>query len=186
MAAAAPMDAKLSDKISRSGVEAARRKFTPEFMNRLDKLVVFKPLGEQELRRILDIELSMVQQRVFSTNPERAFGFTTTDSAKEFLLAEGTDLKYGARHLKRAIERLLVQPLSNLIATDQVRGGDWLRIDFDSAARKVTFFKEAEGLPNHLMVELVDHSLINLNSALTQAAAVEVPKTSLARGTRRS
>src|SRR5262249_5956579 len=119
---------KVNAKLERCGVEAARRRFTPEFMNRLDKIVTFRPLSREQLRRILDIELKMVQQRIFSTS-ERSFVFKATDSAKDFLLREGTDLKYGARHLKRAIERLLVQPLSNLIATEQVRGGDWIRVD---------------------------------------------------------
>ena len=63
------------------------------------------------------------------------------------MLTEGTDMKYGARHLKRAIERLLVQPMSNLIATDQVRGGDWIRVDFDEANKNLCFAREAEGLP---------------------------------------
>ena len=71
-----------------------------------------------------------MQQRIFNTSPERAFVFTASDESKQFLLEEGTDMKYGARHLKRAIERLVVQPVSNLIATDQVRGGDWVRIEF--------------------------------------------------------
>ena len=53
-------------------MEAARRKFTPEFMNRIDKIVVFRPLGETELRKILDIELNMVQQRIFNASPDRA------------------------------------------------------------------------------------------------------------------
>src|SRR5262249_2789391 len=118
------IDEKLNGKITRSGVDAARRKFTPEFINRLDKIVTFRPLGTCELRKILDIELNMVQQRIFNTSPERSFVFKASDEAKDFLLTEGTDLKYGARHLKRAIERLLVQPMSNLIATEQVRGGD--------------------------------------------------------------
>src|SRR5712671_6251017 len=109
-AAAGVMDEKLGDKVSRAAIEAARRKFTPEFMNRLDKTVVFQPLGVGELRRILDIELNLVQQRIFNTSNDRAFVFTLSDSSKSFLLTEGTDLKYGARHLKRAIERLLVQP----------------------------------------------------------------------------
>ncbi len=60
-------------------------------------------------------------------------------SAKGFLLQEGTDLKYGARHLKRAIERLLVQPMSNLIATDQVRGGDCVNVDFDAVRQRTHF-----------------------------------------------
>ena len=125
------IDEKMTGKLARTGVEAARRKFTPEFMNRLDKIVTFQPLGTEQLKKILDIELNLVQQRIFNTSNDRAFVFTLSDSSKDFLLEEGTDLKYGARHLKRAIERLLVQPMSNLIATDQVRGGDWIRVDFD-------------------------------------------------------
>jgi len=180
------IDEKMSHKISRSGVEAARRKFTPEFMNRLDKIVVFKPLGEAQLRRILDIELSMVQQRVLLNSPEHAFVFTASESAKEHLLQEGTDVKYGARHLKRALERLLVQPMSNLIATDQVRRGDWVRVDFDSDSGRMTFFKEAEGLPMHAMAELIDSSLINLNQALSNAAVVEPARVQSAKSSRRA
>ena len=140
-------------------MEAARRKFTPEFMNRLDKIVTFQPLGTEQLKKILDIELNLVQQRIFNTSTDRAFVFTLSDASKDFLLEEGTDMKYGARHLKRAIERLLVQPMSNLIATDQVRGGDWIRVDFDDSARALRFAREAEGLPVQDMARLVDTSV---------------------------
>src|SRR5260370_762673 len=104
---------KLNQKLARSGVEAARRRFTPEFINRLDRMVVFKPLGASELSRILDIELNAVQQRIVDSGIARSFIFTVTDQGKQFLLNEGSDLKYGARHLKRAIERLVVHPISN-------------------------------------------------------------------------
>lgn len=171
------MDEKTNSKISRSGVDAARRKFTPEFMNRLDKVVVFKPLGESELRRILDIELGLVQQRILNSISEHPFVFTATEGAKEHLLTEGTDAKYGARHLKRAIERLVVQPMSNLIATDQVRRGDWLRIDYDSSMSRFVFFKDAEGLPMQAMAELMDQSLLSLNCALASAVVPEPPRT---------
>jgi ATP-dependent Clp protease ATP-binding subunit ClpB len=146
---------KLEEKITRSGVEAARRKFTPEFINRLDKIVTFKRLGSDQLRRILDIELKMVQQRIFNAATEH-FIFEVTASAKDLLLREGTDMKYGARHLKRAIERLLVQPISNLMATGQARGGDLIRIDSNAALAHLTFTKEGEGLPFHAMTELFD------------------------------
>lgn len=173
----AALNEKLNSKITRSGIEAARRKFTPEFMNRLDKVVVFKPLGEEELRRILDIELTLVQNRVLSNVAENPFVFTATEAAKEQLLVQGTDAKYGARHLKRAIERMVVQPMSNLLATDQIRRGDWIRVDYDRAAGRMVFFKDAEGLASQAMAELMDASLINLNQALTNAAAVEPQRT---------
>jgi ATP-dependent Clp protease ATP-binding subunit ClpA len=142
-------DEELNKKLTRSGTEAARRKFTPEFMNRIDKLVVFKSLGDAELRRILDLELSQLQQRILRSSPERCFVHTVSAAGKDFLLSEGTDLKYGARHLKRAIERLLVQPLSNLIATNQVNAGDWIQADFDAEHRCIVFSKDAEGLEIH-------------------------------------
>jgi ATP-dependent Clp protease ATP-binding subunit ClpA len=178
-------DEQLSGKIARSGVEAARRKFTPEFINRLDKIVTFQPLGSDQLKKILDIELNMVQQRVFNTAPERAFVFTLSDSSKDFLLQEGTDLKYGARHLKRAIERLLVQPMSNLIATDQVRGGDWIRVDFDDKGRSLRFAREAEGLPIQDMARLIDTSILLPATSLSVGAAAEVPRTQSARSSKR-
>ena len=166
-------DAKMSSKLARSGVEAARRKFTPEFMNRLDKVVTFHPLGANELRKILDIELNLVQQRIFNASAERAFVFTLSDASKDFLLGEGTDMKYGARHLKRAIERLLVQPMSNLIATEQVRGGDWVRVDFDEKKSVLSFSREAEGLPVQEMAELVDNSITIPELTLSEGAYAE-------------
>ncbi len=179
-------DEKTSGKIARSGVEAARRKFTPEFMNRLDKIVTFQPLGAEQLRKILDIELNMVQQRIFNTSTDRAFVFTLSDTSKDYLLAEGTDLKYGARHLKRAIERLLVQPISNLIATDQVRGGDWIRVDFDPEVKNLIFAREAEGLPVQDMVRLVDTSVTFPAMTFSQGATAEPARTQRAGGSKRS
>jgi ATP-dependent Clp protease ATP-binding subunit ClpA len=183
--AAGMVDEKLSDKVSRAGAEAARRKFTPEFINRIDKTVVFRPLGETELRQILMLELAMVQQRVFNSANGSPFVFTMTEPAKEFLLREGTDMKYGARHLKRAIERNLVHPLSNLIATEQVRGGDLLRVDYDRALSRLTFFREAEGMPPYAMAQMVDTSLAPPSGSLSASAAAELPRAANARGTRR-
>ncbi len=180
------IDDKMNAKLSRSGADAARRKFTPEFINRLDKIVTFKPLGSDELKRILEIELNMVQQRIFNTSPDRSFVFKASETAKAFLLREGTDLKYGARHLKRAIERLLVQPMSNLIATDQVRGGDCVHVDFDAEANSLSFLKEAEGLAVHAMADLVDRSISMPAFALANGAFIEATKTQSARSSKRA
>src|SRR5580693_5069291 len=180
------VDEKMNGKMARCGTDAARRKFTPEFINRLDKIVTFRPLGSLELKKILEIELNMVQQRIFNTSPEKSFVFKASDDAKEFLLQEGTDLKYGARHLKRAIERLLVQPMSNLIATDQVRGGDCVNVDFDAVSKILTFVKEAEGLAVHAMADLVDRSISMPAFAMANGAFIEAGKTQTARSSRRS
>lgn len=103
-------------KISNSGLEAARRKFPPEFLNRVDKIVVFHPLGQNQLRKVLDIELNVVQRRVFESAGVNAF-------------------------VLQAIERLLVHPMSNLMATDQIHGGDTLCVDFDSCENQLVFLK---------------------------------------------
>jgi len=180
------LDGNTADKISRAGVEAARRKFTPEFMNRIDKVVVFKPLGEPELRKILTLELNILQQRIFSSTTMTPFVFSVTDRAKDYLLREGTDLKYGARHLKRAIDRALLHPMSNLIATEQVRGGDWIKVDFDSSNDRMTFFKEAEDMPAYAMMQMIDTTVPVPQTAFAAGAGVEVPKVVTARSTRRS
>jgi|ERR1700676_4916192 len=133
----------LDQKVERTAVEAARRKFSPEFMNRLDKIVVFHPLNHEQLAEVLQIELRQVQQRVLRTQNGQ-FVFRVTNAAREFLLHEGKDLRYGARHLKRAIERQLVFPLANLLATEQVKAGDMLRIDFNSRVGGLVFCKENE------------------------------------------
>ena len=135
----------LDEKVERTAVEAARRKFSPEFMNRLDKVVVFHPLKREQLEEVLEIELGQVQQRVLET-ARGQFLFRVTSAAREFLLQEGTDQRYGARHLKRAIERNIVYPLANLLATEQIHVGDLICIDFDKQEIGLTFTREGENL----------------------------------------
>lgn len=142
-------------KIYRVAVDAAKRKFSPEFMNRIDKVVVFRTLNREQLRSILEIELADVQRRVIDTQAERAFVFHCTDAAKDFLLKEGTDPRYGARHLKRAIERHLVFPLSGLMSTDQIQLGDRVTVDVSPAGDGLIFLKaEPEPQPDAADVAL--------------------------------
>src|SRR5919197_3946414 len=142
--AKSPNDTEVDQKIYRTAVEAARRKFSPEFMNRIDKVVVFRSLKEHHLRSILELELAAVQERIMRSAGTK-FVFQCSDEAKELLLKEGIDFKYGARHLKRAIERFLVYPLSNLVATEQVGLGDLVHVDFDDARGKLKFSKRSGG-----------------------------------------
>jgi ATP-dependent Clp protease ATP-binding subunit ClpB len=138
-------DAELDQKIYGVAVDAARRKFSPEFMNRIDKVIVFRTLKREHLEKILDIELEHVQQRIMSSAASRQFIFRCTTGARDFLLEEGTDSRFGARHLKRSIERHLVFPLSNLLATDQVDLGDLVMIGYNPELSKLTFSKESRG-----------------------------------------
>jgi ATP-dependent Clp protease ATP-binding subunit ClpB len=133
----------LHEKVHRTAVEAARRKFSPEFMNRLDKVVVFHPLKRDELDEVLDMELRQVQKRVLDSTT-RPFLFRITRKGREFLLEEGTDQRYGARHLKRAIERYVVYPIARLLATAQVHQGDALVIDHHLGEEGLVFLREKE------------------------------------------
>ncbi len=135
-------DNEIDTKIYRTALEAAKRKFSPEFMNRIDKVVVFRSLKEHHLRKILDIELRSVQDRITESAGTK-FVFECNTDAKEFLLSEGIDLKYGARHLKRSVERFLVYPLSNLVATEQVETGDFVLVDFDAEKEQLMFTKQS-------------------------------------------
>jgi ATP-dependent Clp protease ATP-binding subunit ClpA len=148
----ATVDDRLDEKIQRAAIEAAKKKFAPEFMNRIDKVVVFRTLRPEDVEKILEIELGLVQQRILQTTGNNQFVFSCTAKVKQFLMQEGTDAKYGARHLKRAIEKNIVFPLANLVATAQVKLGDFVRIDMNGDNRLV-FVKEAEGAMVPVLLE---------------------------------
>jgi len=125
-------------------------------------VVVFHPLKREQLQEVLNIELGQVQQRVLDT-AKGQFLFRVTDAGRGFLLMEGTDQRYGARHLKRAIERHVVYPLANLLATDQVNLGDLVCIDWDATHNRLTFVREGEGAI--------------VSGVRQQAAAAPIPET---------
>ena len=159
-------DTNIDQKIYRTAVEAARRKFSPEFMNRIDSLVVFRSLNEQHLQSILELELQSVQKRI-SNVADTKFFFECSDAAKEFLLEEGTDYRYGARHLKRAIERLVVHPLANLVTTEQIGMNDSVYIDLDQSTSALSFTKVASVAPQEEVEQGIKHFPIGPVAALT-------------------
>jgi ATP-dependent Clp protease ATP-binding subunit ClpB len=165
----------MNEKVERTAVEAARRKFSPEFMNRLDKVVVFHPLRREQLEQVLEIELGHVQQRVLET-AKGQFLFRVTGQGRDFLLEEGTDQRYGARHLKRAIERHIVYPLANLLATEQVHLGDLVCIDWNCEQDRLTFVREGENLA--VPLRKVEPLLTTRSSQARSGKSVEAPTTS--------
>ncbi|MGB8507104.1 MAG: AAA family ATPase [Pyrinomonadaceae bacterium] len=169
--ARSPHDTEVDQKIYRTAVEAARRKFSPEFMNRIDKVVVFRSLKEHHLRQILDLELQGVQDRVMRSAGTK-FIFQCTDAAKGMLLEEGIDFKYGARHLKRAVERFLVYPLSNLVATEQVGLGDLVQVDLAEGANKLVFSKRSGGA---LISDLPEYAEDDLEDLKADSGGVALP-----------
>lgn len=127
---------------SYSRVEAARQRFTPEFLDGLNRIEVFRLVGEDALDQIVDAELEIVQERTSTFN--KPFRIGVTESARQFLLSEGADFRCEALPVKRAIERLLVRPLSNLITTGQVRAWDRIRVAHIGASPTLTFFREED------------------------------------------
>jgi len=140
----AAADGNGTEKISQAGVDAVRRKFSPEFVNRLDKIVVFQPLGQQELRSVLRLELEAIRERIANAAGTKSIKFDVSEGGQDLLLEEGTDERYGARHLKRTVERLVVQPLANLMATGQIQPGDWVRVERERGEHRdrLLFFKK--------------------------------------------
>jgi len=139
---AATLDARLERKLKTMAVEAARRKFSPEFLNRIDKSVAFRPLGPADLEKVLTIELERVYARLQKASGGNRFAFHLTPIARQFLLADGLDLRYGARHLRRSIERHLVAPLAHLLATGQIGPGDSLTVDLSEHGPQFLFLKD--------------------------------------------
>jgi ATP-dependent Clp protease ATP-binding subunit ClpA len=138
------VESNIDEKIHRTAVQAASRNFPPEFMNRIDRVVVFHSLNQRHLCQILELELSALQDRIMRSASTR-FVFHCSDAAKERLLREGVDYRYGARHLKRSIERWLVLPISNLVATGQVEFGDSVYVDLDDSGCNLVFSKRVDG-----------------------------------------
>jgi ATP-dependent Clp protease ATP-binding subunit ClpB len=134
-------ESSLAQRMFRVAIEAAKRRFSPEFMNRIDRVIVFRALSLDDLRKILDLELVEIHQRILSTQSE-GFTLQLTQEAKDFLLKEGTDPKYGARHWKRAIERHLVFPLSSLISTGQIVPGESVIVSLSADGTALAFSKD--------------------------------------------
>jgi ATP-dependent Clp protease ATP-binding subunit ClpA len=142
--ARAQSDPNFKEQLRNTAIEAARQNFSPEFMNRIDKTVVFEPLDDDDLRQVLELELRAVQGRILAGG-EAKFRFSCSDAVKEQLLVDGTDRRYGARHLRRAIERLLVTPLARLVASGQVGFGDLVEVDLDADTSELVFRKRSTG-----------------------------------------
>jgi ATP-dependent Clp protease ATP-binding subunit ClpB len=125
-----------TDKSRDAVLNALRARFRPEFLNRIDEIVLFHSLAPEHLKRIVDIQMELVQKRM----AERKIEIELTDAAKEFLVREGYDPTYGARPLKRTIQRALLDPLALQVLEGKFAEGDTVVVDFEKGA--IVFFKE--------------------------------------------
>jgi ATP-dependent Clp protease ATP-binding subunit ClpB len=116
-------------------MEALRANFKPEFLNRVDDIIIFNPLGKEQLTKIVDLRLEDLRKLL----ADRKISLELTPEAKELVFTEGYDPNYGARPLKRAIQRLIQDPLAMKILDGEVLHGDHVVVDVDKKERKLTF-----------------------------------------------
>jgi ATP-dependent Clp protease ATP-binding subunit ClpA len=116
-------------KLHHIGMGAVRRKFSPEFVNRIDTVITYQPLDAQALATIVDLQIAALELHIENRLAERAFEIKVTAAARQYLLANGTSSEYGARELKRIILRELTQPLAAMVANGEVAPESIVRID---------------------------------------------------------
>jgi len=137
---AQPSDrAGLTSKLQNIALVAVRKRFSPEFVNRIDCIITYQPLTEESLSGILDQQIGDLQNHVNTRLGSRSFSLEVPGEARQFLLKRGASPEYGARELKRTIHRYLTQPLATLVATSQVEPGGRVRVEPSPDAEELTF-----------------------------------------------
>ena len=118
-------DRGVDEGVRRQVMDALRVHFRPEFINRVDEIIVFHPLNREQMKTIIDIQVKGLLKRL----EERKIFVSLTDTAKEWLVREGYDPAYGARPLKRAIQRHILDPLAMRVLEGEFRDGDIVQVD---------------------------------------------------------
>ena len=124
-------------KLSSIGLGAVKRKFSPEFVNRIDAVITYQPLGPDALEAILDQQIEALERHIANRLEERAFTLEVDSSARTFLLAKGTSTEYGARELKRVILRKLMQPLAAMVEAGAIPPGCVVQVVHESGAEEL-------------------------------------------------
>ena len=130
---------RVSSKLQSIGLSAVKRKFSPEFVNRIDSVITYEPLSAGTLAEILDIQIAELQRHIYRRLGPRAFRIGVSKPARKFLLTRGTSEQYGARELKRTLHRQVVQPLASLITRGGVEPGDIVRIELAPDKQSLRF-----------------------------------------------
>jgi CheY-like chemotaxis protein len=151
--------ADLIGKLQSIGLVAVRKRFSPEFVNRIDCIITYQPLSQEALAAILEHQIADLQSHVNTRLGDRSFTLEIPPEARQFLLEKGTSAEYGARELNRTIHRFLTQPLATMVATNQVSAGAKVRVDVADPPEKLSIRAlEPEIVPAaaHPTVLLVD------------------------------
>jgi ATP-dependent Clp protease ATP-binding subunit ClpA len=130
--------ADLTGKLQSIGLVAVRKRFSPEFVNRIDCIITYQPLSPEALSAILDHHITDLQNHVNTRLGNRSFTLEVPFEARQFLLMKGTSAEYGARELNRTIHRFLTQPLATMVATNQVNPGARLRVEVAEPPEKLS------------------------------------------------
>jgi ATP-dependent Clp protease ATP-binding subunit ClpA len=125
-------------KLSSIGTGAVKRKFAPEFVNRIDAVITYQPLDAEALEAILDQQIAALERHIEHRLEERAFTVELDPEARRFLLDKGTSREYGARELKRIILRKLTQPLAAMVEADQIPPESLVRVAHGDGAEHLT------------------------------------------------
>ena len=149
----------VTQKLQNVALVAVRRKFSPEFINRIDHIITYQPLNAESFAAITDHEIDNLQNHVNSRLANRCFNIEVPYDTRQWLIDKGTSPEYGARELKRTIHKHLTQPLATLVAKNQIEPGARVRVevagDKESLTLRATNAGEAP-VPSHPTVLLVD------------------------------
>lgn len=148
----------LTGKLQGIGLNAVRKRFSPEFVNRIDCIITYQPLTAESLSTILDQHIVDLQNHVNTRLGTRSFTLDVPFETRQFLLKTGTSAEYGARELNRTIHRFLTQPLATMVATNQVSPGALVRAELGEDGKLNLRSQEGDGTmaPSHPTVLLVD------------------------------
>jgi ATP-dependent Clp protease ATP-binding subunit ClpB len=127
-------------RLEQVALAAVKRKFSPEFVNRIDVMLTYRPLSAQAMEKILDIQLQDLANHIGRRLGDRAFYLQVPRRTRRFLLEQGTSVEYGARELKRTIHRHLMQPLAALVADGDVPPGAIVRCDIQPGGRRLDLY----------------------------------------------
>jgi CheY-like chemotaxis protein len=134
----------LTDKLKGIALAAVRKRFSPEFVNRLDAIVTYQPLGPESLATILQHQVDELRQHVSTRLGARGFEIELSDEAQRFLLSRGTSVEYGARELKRVMHRFVMQPLATVVAEGRVGPGSRVKFDLDPSGETLSILEIGE------------------------------------------
>jgi ATP-dependent Clp protease ATP-binding subunit ClpA/ActR/RegA family two-component response regulator len=188
----APGPEERAGRLESIGLTAVRKRFSPEFVNRIDVVITYRPLDAAALAAILDQHVAELQQHVHTRLGSRSFEIDMSEAARSFLLQVGTSAVYGAREIKRTIHRHLTQPLAAMVAAGQIAPGATVHIDVSAAggslalrpAAGVEVASATAGQPLVLVVDDNPHILEWLGEVITRLGYQVVLAGSVAEATR--